>query len=95
MYRRILTPTDGSVCSQLALDHGVRLAKEQQAEVRIVQVLDLQPLYESEMLDVEPRATGGGPRGPEPGGGGAVASPRHLIDGAEEGSRWPTRARPV
>jgi nucleotide-binding universal stress UspA family protein len=54
MYRRILIPTDGSACSQLALDHGVRLAKEQQAEVRIVHVLDLQPLYESEMLDVEP-----------------------------------------
>ena len=56
MYRRILIPMDGSACSQLALDHGVRLAKEQQAEVRIVHVLDLQPLHESEMLDVEPIA---------------------------------------
>jgi len=56
MYRRILIPTDGSACSQLALDHVVRLAKDQQAEVRIVHVLDLQPLYVSETLDVEPIA---------------------------------------
>lgn len=56
MYRRILIPTDGSGCSQLAVEHGLRLAKEQQAEVRIVHVLDLQPLYASEMLDVEPIA---------------------------------------
>jgi nucleotide-binding universal stress UspA family protein len=56
MYRHILIPTDGSACSQLALDHGVRLAKDQQATVRIVHVLDLQPLYLSEMLDVEPIA---------------------------------------
>ncbi|HLJ60055.1 MAG TPA: universal stress protein [bacterium] len=54
MYRRILIPTDGSACSQLALEHALGLAKEQQAEVRIVHVLDLQPLYTSEALDVEP-----------------------------------------
>jgi nucleotide-binding universal stress UspA family protein len=56
MYRRILIPTDGSACSQLALEHGLRLAREQQAEVRIVNVLDLQPLYASEALDIEPIA---------------------------------------
>ena len=56
MYRRILIPTDGSACSQLALEHGLRLAREQQAEVRVVNVLDLQPLYASEALDIEPIA---------------------------------------
>jgi len=35
----------------------MRLAKEPQAEVRIVHVLALQPLYASEMLDVEPGTT--------------------------------------
>ena len=56
MYRRLLSPTDGSACSQLAFDHGVRLAKDQQAEVRIVH---------------EPNRHGIHPRGWPPGEGQA------------------------
>ncbi|HEV2281487.1 MAG TPA: universal stress protein [bacterium] len=45
MYRRILMPIDGSACSDAALAHGLRLAKEQGAEVKILHVLDTQALY--------------------------------------------------
>lgn len=40
MYRRILVAVDGSKASQLALRHGIQLAKEQQARLRIVHVVD-------------------------------------------------------
>jgi nucleotide-binding universal stress UspA family protein len=45
MYRRILIPVDGSPCSDAALAHGLHLAKEQGAEVKLVHVLDTQALY--------------------------------------------------
>jgi nucleotide-binding universal stress UspA family protein len=45
MYRRILIPVDGSACSDVALVHALQLAKEQDAEVRIIHVLDTQALY--------------------------------------------------
>lgn len=45
MYRRILMPVDGSACSDAALAHGLQLAKEQGAEVKILHVLDTQALY--------------------------------------------------
>lgn len=45
MYRRILMPVDGSACSDAALAHGLQLAKEQGAEVKILHVLDSQALY--------------------------------------------------
>jgi nucleotide-binding universal stress UspA family protein len=45
MYRRILIPIDGSACSDAALAHALRLAKEQGAEVRLMHVLDTQALY--------------------------------------------------
>jgi nucleotide-binding universal stress UspA family protein len=45
MYQRILMPIDGSACSEAALEHGLRLAKDQHAEVRVIQVPDTQALY--------------------------------------------------
>jgi len=45
MYRRILIPIDGSACSDAALAHGLQLAKEQEADVRLMHVLDTQALY--------------------------------------------------
>ncbi len=45
MYARILVPVDGSPCSDAALEHALRLATEQGAEVRIIHVLDVQSLY--------------------------------------------------
>jgi nucleotide-binding universal stress UspA family protein len=45
MYHRILIPIDGSACSDAALAHGLRLAKEQGAEVKIMHALDTQALY--------------------------------------------------
>ena len=40
MYKRILVAVDGSKTSQLALRQGIQLAKEQQAQLRIVHVVD-------------------------------------------------------
>ena len=40
MYKRILVAVDGSGTSDLALDEAIRLAKDQQAELRIVHALD-------------------------------------------------------
>jgi nucleotide-binding universal stress UspA family protein len=45
MYHRILMPIDGSASSDAALAHGLQLAKEQGAEVKILHVLDTQALY--------------------------------------------------
>ncbi len=45
MYSRILMPVDGSACSDAALAHGLQLAKEQGAEVKIVHILDTQAMY--------------------------------------------------
>ena len=40
MYKKIMVPVDGSATSQAALQHAVALAKEQQAGVRLVYVLE-------------------------------------------------------
>lgn len=40
MYKRILAPIDGSNTSNLALDEAIRLAHNQNAELRLVHVLD-------------------------------------------------------
>ena len=40
MYRKILVAVDGSQPAALALDHAIRLAREQQATLRIVHVVD-------------------------------------------------------
>ncbi|MGH2459123.1 MAG: universal stress protein [Chloroflexota bacterium] len=45
MFKRIEVPIDGSSTSLLALEKAAELAKEQHAAVRVIQVVDLGPLY--------------------------------------------------
>jgi nucleotide-binding universal stress UspA family protein len=45
MYKNILVPVDGSDTSYLALTEAVALAKEQQAKLRLLHVVDLTPPY--------------------------------------------------
>jgi nucleotide-binding universal stress UspA family protein len=40
MYRRILVPVDGSASSNVGLQHALRLAKDQRARVRLLNVVD-------------------------------------------------------
>ena len=40
MYRRILVPVDGSDASMLGVTHAVGLAKDQKAQLRILNVID-------------------------------------------------------
>lgn len=40
MYKRILCPIDGSETAQQGLDHAIELAKDQQAELIILHVMD-------------------------------------------------------
>jgi nucleotide-binding universal stress UspA family protein len=40
MYRRILVPVDGSATSKLGLRHALGLAKDQQARIRVLNVVD-------------------------------------------------------
>jgi nucleotide-binding universal stress UspA family protein len=40
MYRRILVPVDGSTTSKLGLRHALGLAKDQNARVRVLNVID-------------------------------------------------------
>lgn len=40
MYRRILVPVDGSDASMVGLTHAVGLAKDQKAQLRIINVVD-------------------------------------------------------
>jgi len=54
MYQHILIAVDDSACSTTALHHGLSLAKEQGAEVRIVHVLDTRVFYTSEGFDIGP-----------------------------------------
>jgi nucleotide-binding universal stress UspA family protein len=42
MYQRILVPVDGTECSDAALKHGLRLAREQGAGVRLIHVRETQ-----------------------------------------------------
>lgn len=45
MFQRILVAYDGSEVAKHALQEAVKLAKDQHAELRIVSVVDLTPLY--------------------------------------------------
>lgn len=40
MYRRLLVPIDGSAASSIGLEHALGLAKDQQARLRVVHVVD-------------------------------------------------------
>jgi nucleotide-binding universal stress UspA family protein len=52
MYKRILVPVDGSNTSNIALDEAIRLAKGQQAGLRIVHVVDTINLNVDSMADI-------------------------------------------
>lgn len=45
MYKHILVAVDGSETSNLALKEAVKLAKEQQAALRLIHVVDQTPAY--------------------------------------------------
>lgn len=45
MYKQILVPVDGSDTSNRALDEAIKLAKEQQAALRLIHVLDETTIY--------------------------------------------------
>jgi nucleotide-binding universal stress UspA family protein len=52
MYQRILAAVDGSSTSDRALQEAIRLAKDQQAALHIVNVIDLVPLiWDVEFMD--------------------------------------------
>ena len=48
MYKRILVPVDGSVTARTALRHAIALAKEQQAQLRLVYVVEQVPTWAAE-----------------------------------------------
>lgn len=43
-YDRIMIPTDGSDCSEAAIDHGVAIAEKYDAEVHAVNVMDIRAM---------------------------------------------------
>jgi nucleotide-binding universal stress UspA family protein len=45
MYKQILVPVDGSDTSNLALKEAIKLAKEQQAALRLIHVVDETTVY--------------------------------------------------
>ena len=45
MYKQILVPVDGSDTSNRALEEAIKLAKEQQAALRLIHVLDETTVY--------------------------------------------------
>ena len=45
MYKRVLVAVDGSDTSNMALNEAIKLAKDQQATIRIVHVVDLIPTF--------------------------------------------------
>ena len=45
MYKQILVPVDGSDTSNLALKEAIKLAKEQQAALRIIHIVDETTVY--------------------------------------------------
>lgn len=47
MYKRILVPVDGSRASGLGLDHAIRLAKEQEATLYVLHVVDIRVITQS------------------------------------------------
>jgi len=52
MFKRIEVPIDGSSTSLLALETAVGLAKQQNAAVRVIQVIDLGPMYRGALSGV-------------------------------------------
>jgi len=55
MYKRILIPTDGSACSELALKQGLRLAQTLGAEVTLLHALeDPAVLYAPQVMTYHP-----------------------------------------
>ncbi len=54
MYQRILVPVDNSITSRTALEEALRFAKSEQAQLRLVHVIDLAQFAWSanEFLDV-------------------------------------------
>ncbi len=52
MFKRILVAVDGSTTSDQALQEAIRLAKEQQAQLRVVHVVDLIILSWPELGDI-------------------------------------------
>jgi nucleotide-binding universal stress UspA family protein len=58
MYRRILVPTDGSPCSDLAVSHGVAIARAMGSSVVFVFVMDTLSGYREGVVTVaQARAT--------------------------------------
>jgi len=47
MFKRILVPVDGSRTSGLGLDHAIRLAKDQDAALCILHVIDIRIMTQS------------------------------------------------
>ena len=45
MYKQILVPVDGSDTSNRALEEAIKLAKEQQAALRLIHVVDETTVY--------------------------------------------------
>jgi nucleotide-binding universal stress UspA family protein len=45
MYKHILVAVDGSDTSNFALQEAIKLAKEQQASLRLIHVVDVTPAY--------------------------------------------------
>ncbi len=45
MYKRILVPIDGSETSNAALQEAVKLAKDQESQIRLLHVVDLTMAY--------------------------------------------------
>jgi nucleotide-binding universal stress UspA family protein len=52
MYRRILVPTDGSVCSDRAVDHAVAIARAMGATVAFLFVMDTLRTYQEGVVTV-------------------------------------------
>lgn len=54
MYRRILIPTDGSACSERAVEHGIGLAQATRSSITFLFVEDtLRNYHEGVMVEVE------------------------------------------
>jgi len=53
MYRQIVVAVDGSQTSDLALDEAIRLAKDQQAQLHLVHVIE-SPYQYDELVGIDP-----------------------------------------
>ena len=56
MYKRILMPTDGSTCSEAAIQQGLELAKDLQAEVTFLFAIEdpVTTIYAPEVVSYQP-----------------------------------------